>query len=154
MCAPGLPEARVPLPVRPQEAVPREAPLDPERSVDHDPGVNVPLPVNPLQDAENPEHDVEQSGQQEIVQRRRRHPLEPTPEQRDAHECSGHVPYGSWCRACVTGRARDGPHPQGDMPERHALLIIAIDYGYLIKREEVTSRSISESNFGHEGLTP
>ena len=67
MCAPRLQEARVPLTVRPEEAVPRVAPAFPERSVDHDPGVSVPLPVNPLEDAGIPEDDVERSGQQEIV---------------------------------------------------------------------------------------
>ena len=76
------------LTVRPEEAVPRMTPILSERPVDRDQGVNVPLPVNPLQDFESPEgHDVDQSGQQEVVQKRRRHPLEPTPEQRDAHEC-------------------------------------------------------------------
>ena len=127
MRAPGLQEPRVPLTVRPEEAVPRMTPIFSERPVDHDQGVNEPHSVIPLQDFESPDGDVEQTGQQEVVQRRRRHPLEPTPEQRDAHECSGHVPYRSWCRACVTGRARDDPHSRGDVPERHALPTIAID---------------------------
>ena len=42
MRAPRLPEARAPLTVRPQEAVPREALIDPERSVDHDLGAMYP----------------------------------------------------------------------------------------------------------------
>ena len=48
MCAPRLQGARVPLTVRPEEVVPRVAPVNPERSVDHDPGANVLQPVFPI----------------------------------------------------------------------------------------------------------
>ena len=30
--------------------------------------------------------------------------------EREEHECSGHVPYRSWCRACVVGAGRMDPH--------------------------------------------
>eukprot|EP00971_Amphidinium_carterae_P340294 6478558-Amphidinium_carterae.1 len=62
-------------------------------------------------------------------------PKEPTSSERDLHDCSGHVPYRSWCRACVAGRGRSDAH--ADVPkDPRAVPIIAIDYGYLETRDE------------------
>ena len=37
-------------------------------------------------------------------------PVGPTRQERDDHDAAGHVPYRSWCRACVAGRGRsDAP---------------------------------------------
>ena len=41
-------------------------------------------------------------------------PPEPTPQDRDHHETSGHVVYRSWCGPCVSGRGRALSHSGKD----------------------------------------
>ena len=54
--------------------------------------------------------------------RPRRAPVRPSPEDREAHECAGHVP----CRSDVHPAAT----PANPIP------VVAIDYAYLEKRED------------------
>ena len=37
-------------------------------------------------------------------------PIGPTRQKKEDHEVAGHVPYRSWCRACVAGRGRSDAH--------------------------------------------
>ena len=59
-----------------------------------------------------------------------RAPSAPTRQEIEDHEASAHIPYRSWCRACIAGRGRSEAHRQHDSDE-HALPTVAIDYGYL-----------------------
>ena len=42
--------------------------------------------------------------------RRLNPPRTPIALEREEHECSGHVPYRNWRRACVVGAGRMDPH--------------------------------------------
>ena len=71
------------------------------------------IPGNPLieekrQDA--PSSDpVTQDNEEAPVPRARKPPPRPTVEELDKHELT-HVVFRSWCRRCVSGRAREDPH--------------------------------------------
>ena len=57
-------------------------------------------------------------------------PVGPTRQEREDHNAAGHVPYRSWCRACVAGRGRSDAH----LTSRSfvsATTTIGIDHGYL-----------------------
>ena len=61
-------------------------------------------------------------------------PKGPTAEEREEHECSGHVPYRSWCKACVIGSGRMTPHcASGEAADSPPT--IAVDYAYLNDRD-------------------
>ena len=68
-------------------------------------------------------------------------PRQPSAQEREAHECAGHVPYRSWCCFCVSGRGRDDAHQTSE--DVHSLPTIAIDYGYLIRRSEAEAGTIA-----------
>eukprot|EP00971_Amphidinium_carterae_P045848 901944-Amphidinium_carterae.1 len=44
---------------------------------------------------------------------------EPSARERETHISSGHIPYRSWCRACIAGRGRQDPHKR-DKTEKAA----------------------------------
>ena len=52
---------------------------------------------------------VMQDNEKAPVARARKPPRGPTVEELDKHEFT-HVVFRSWCRHCVSGRAREGPH--------------------------------------------
>ena len=57
-------------------------------------------------------------------------PVGPTRQEREDYNAAGHVPYRSWCRACVVGRGRSDAH----LTSRSfvgATTTIWIDYWYL-----------------------
>lgn len=59
-------------------------------------------------------------------------PVEPTEEERVMHELT-HVPYKSWCPACIAGRARRDHHQEAssrDSPERN-VPVISMDWFYV-----------------------
>ena len=58
-------------------------------------------------------------------------PVGPTRQEREDHNASGHVPYRSWCRACVAGRGRSDAHLTSTRSFVSATTTIGIDYGYL-----------------------
>ena len=66
-----------------------------------------------------------------------RGPLEPSEVEQEEHVCAGHVPYRSWCRACVAGRGRSDAHH--DAGGGSAISVIGLDYGYLVKFEDVSA---------------
>ena len=57
-------------------------------------------------------------------------PVRPTRQKREDHEVAGHVPYRSWCRACVAGRGRCDAYLTHRIPTS-TTKTIGIDYGYL-----------------------
>eukprot|EP00971_Amphidinium_carterae_P078310 1549134-Amphidinium_carterae.3 len=69
--------------------------------------------------------------------RPRRGSLDPTPHERDAHECAGHFPFRSWCRSCIAGKARHDPHARAH-GEHQALAPI------LVGRDNVTKVTYAE----------
>eukprot|EP00971_Amphidinium_carterae_P335086 6470753-Amphidinium_carterae.1 len=58
---------------------------------------------------------------------------EPSAKEREQNVAAGHVPYRSWCRACIAGKGRRDPHYR-DKGEKAAVL--ALDYGYMEPKEE------------------
>ena len=65
------------------------------------------------------------------------HPLarpdRPTPEMIAAHEVS-HVPYRSWCRACVAGRGRAFQHKASG--QESTVPVVSMDYLYFNERTD------------------
>ena len=68
-------------------------------------------------------------------------PRTPTALEREEHECSGHVPYGNWCRACVVGAGRMDPHCVAGDDQTKDIPVIRIDYGFSIGTQRVTRSS-------------
>ncbi|CAE7420072.1 RE2, partial [Symbiodinium sp. CCMP2592] len=60
-------------------------------------------------------------------------PDRPTPEMIAAHEVS-HVPYRSWCRACVAGRGRAYQHKASG--QESTVPVISMDYLYFNERSD------------------
>eukprot|EP00971_Amphidinium_carterae_P080768 1597769-Amphidinium_carterae.1 len=46
---------------------------------------------------------------------------EPSRKERELHVASGHVPYRSWCRACIAGKGRQDPHKCDNVKRPHCL---------------------------------
>ena len=67
----------------------------------------------------------EQDAQERDVLKPKRSPHLPTEEERRAHEVS-HVPYRSWCPACVAGRGKSDRHTVST--EEHTQPTVSIDY--------------------------
>ena len=67
----------------------------------------------------------------------KRGPTTPTPEMVEAHEAAGHIPYRSWCRACVAGRGRSDPHFAAKNDDGSLVVsdvhVVGFDYGYMTK---------------------
>ncbi len=58
-----------------------------------------------------------------------------TTQEVDEHMMAGHVPFRSWCKHCVMGRAKDDPHFKGSDEVREAPRI-SIDYMWLHENAE------------------
>ena len=64
-------------------------------------------------------------------------PIEPTREERDAHNLSGCAVFRSWCRHCMRGRAREWSHRSAWRDkEGNQIPTIYADYGYLCAKSE------------------
>ena len=74
----------------------------------------------------------------------------PTPEEVEAHNAI-HMPYRSWCKYCVAGKADADPHKRTEEDKQSAVPIVSMDYcvmsGSLDKRdvEEEEERTEEES---------
>ena len=69
----------------------------------------------------------------------RRAPEEPTKKEREEHEAT-HIPYRSWCRHCVRGRAVNRPHrreqaEEGDEPDKKVPRV-SMDYFFMSQQDE------------------
>ena len=67
--------------------------------------------------------------------RRLKPPRTPTALEREEHECSGHVPYRNWRRACVVGAGRMDPHCVAVDDQVNDIPVIGIDNGFLNDRD-------------------
>ena len=81
--------------------------------------------VGPAARQDEPEHPAEEAR----AARPRRDPGAPTQADRDAHAAT-HLPFRSWCEACVHGRQDAPPHHRqkrvaGEVPE------VAFDYAFV-----------------------
>ena len=92
-------------------------------------------------EAAPPNHD---SACEAGVMRARSVPVGPTRQEREDHEAAGHVPYRSWCRACVAGRGRSDAHSTAKT-SHSAVTTIGIDYGYLEDRRTVGEQEAGPS---------
>ena len=61
---------------------------------------------------------------------------EPTKEERDAHETSGHVQFRPWRRSCLAGAGRDGAHVRVEGPDERAIPVPAANYCFMGERED------------------
>ena len=86
--------------------------------------------------AANPETDAEmqREAEEETASKALSSPPQPTPQMIEDHRASGHLPFRSWCPACVRGRGKSVAHKQVDRSEE-AVPTISIDYSVWILRE-------------------
>ena len=56
-------------------------------------------------------------------------PGDPTESQKEDHRACGHIPYRTWCRACVAGRSTGEPHRA--RTGKRNISVFTFDYLYL-----------------------
>ena len=67
-----------------------------------------------------------------------RGPLDPTPQQVEAHLAANHFPYRVWCRSCVAGRGKPQHHKHGvEEQNSRTLPTFSWDYAYMSEKGEV-----------------
>ena len=64
-------------------------------------------------------------------------PVRPSKKKIEEHECSGHVPFKSWCKFCLRARGKSFAHTIVGDKDEEAIPTVSIDYGF----------------FGHAGET-
>jgi hypothetical protein len=64
-----------------------------------------------------------------------RGPEDPTAEEVEAHNASGHAKYRAWCRYCVGGRGNADPHKKHD-EEECKKPVISCDYCFMGEKVE------------------
>ena len=97
-------------------------------------------------EAETPEVEAENSRKSEAVEGGefdgdegvkpvvRKGPSQPTAEEIATHRCT-HIPYRSWCRACVLGQCPDAAsHSIAPVADRDEFCKIGMDYAYMTQR--------------------
>ena len=57
-------------------------------------------------------------------------PPEPSPQERDQHESTGHAVFRSWCGPCVAGRGRAQAHSSQEHSS-DVTAVVSWDYGFL-----------------------
>ena len=87
--------------------------------------------------------EAEPLGAEDAPVRARVQPNGPGQEELQRHLSAGHVPYRSWCRACIAGRGR-GDHHFDQPPGAYS--IIGIDYAYLHAKGEIDTE-VAEGSF-------
>ena len=83
----------------------------------------------------------QQDAETGVVLKPKRSPNLPTEEERRAHEVS-HVPYRSWCPACVAGRGRSDRHAVATEAEEHTKPVVSMDYCYLCSEKKTRARPL------------
>ena len=93
----------------------------------------------------------QQDAETGVVLKAKRSPHLPTEEERRAHEVC-HVPYRSWCPACVAGRGRSDRHAVAAESEEHTKPVVSIDYCYLCsdKKDEAKATPILAIRHSHD----
>eukprot|EP00971_Amphidinium_carterae_P224186 4448201-Amphidinium_carterae.4 len=117
-------------------------------------GTNAVSPLHEGSVAEDRDDVSLGEGEPDAPTRPKRGPLDPTPLERDAHECAGHYPYRSWCRSCdccVAGRGRHDQHQR--QRGEHTIPVLGIDYGYLESRVIDPKESPAPSLVARDSIT-
>lgn len=57
-------------------------------------------------------------------------PAQPLQAERDAHEVN-HLPYRSWCRHCVRGKAKSDARKLVDAEQQHGVPTVYMDYCFI-----------------------
>ena len=83
--------------------------------------------------------EVEESVRPKLVKA----PEDPTQEEIDEHETTGHVIYRSWCRHCIAGRAIGQPHRTRSEEQKARSLVptVALDYAFMSRSDEEEERA-------------
>ena len=76
--------------------------------------------------ADGPEEPEVQEAQPKF----QKSPIDPTPEEVEAHECGGHIQFAGWCLDCCRGRAQEWGHYLADRAN-DTVPTIYWDYAYL-----------------------
>ena len=63
-------------------------------------------------------------------------PWEPTKEEQDIHETSGHAQSRAWCSSCLAGAGRDTAHVRVERSHEHAIPVLAADYCFMGERDD------------------
>ena len=63
----------------------------------------------------------------------------------ERHFASNHVPYRSWCKMCVMGRAAGSPHKKVKRVEDDLNPTVSMDYAYLNDQEKEHSDPVLTS---------
>ena len=72
-----------------------------------------------------------------------RGPLDPTPQQVEAHLAANHFPYRVWCRSCVAGRGKPQHHKHSvEEQNSRTLPTFSWDYAYMSEKGEVQKLSL------------
>ena len=87
-----------------------------------------------------PEVKVEQAvgseSEEPVSVRPLRAPWEPTKEEQDIHETSGHAQTRAWCSSCLAGAGRDTAHVRVERPHERAIPVFAADYCFMGERDD------------------
>ena len=70
-------------------------------------------------------------------------PGEPTESQKEDHRACGHIPYRTWCRACVEGRSTGEPHRA--RTGKRGISVFTFDYLHLDASGQVVKRNGDEA---------
>ena len=70
-------------------------------------------------------------------------PGEPTESQREDHRACGHIPYRTWCRACVEGRSTGEQHRARS--QKRDICVFSFDYLFLDVSGQVVKRDAMQS---------
>ena len=83
--------------------------------------------------------EVEESVRPKLVKA----PEDPTQEEIDEHEATGHVIYRSWCRNCIAGRAIGQPRRTRSEEQKPRSLVptVALDYAFMSRSDEEEERA-------------
>ena len=73
---------------------------------------------------------------EEVQVRVGRKPDEPTEQEMEEHFARNHVPFRSWCKHCIMGRAMNSPHYTMKDKSSDSITTVSLDYAYMKKRKE------------------
>ena len=71
-------------------------------------------------------------------------PVKPTAKMIEDHNVS-HIPFRSWCAACVRGRAKSVGQRRAPNHDEDSLPVIAIDYGFLGCQGEMPTEGVGSA---------
>ena len=97
-------------------------------------GRAVAFPANPIVQEAGEEEEGEEEAEERLVPRCMRSPSEPSMAEREAHMAT-HLPFRSWCKFCVQGRAENPPHQKSENEEVNTPEI-QMDYCFTRKEHE------------------